>query len=164
VFIAEQKAVGFKDAVTSHAQSVDGDHGRIETRNVTVIHDIGWIKARHDWPDLNAIVVVESEREIGPRTERETRLYITSLALVASLLAPMVRSHWLIENGLHWILDMVFQDDECRLSKDHAPRIFCTIKHMAQNLTRRTPEKLSLRAKRKAAAWDDEFLVRVITG
>ena len=164
VFIAEQKAVGFRDAVTSHAQSVDGDHGRIETRSVTVIHDIGWIKARHDWPDLNAIVVVESEREIGPRTERETRLYITSLTLVASLLAPMVRSHWLIENGLHWVLDMVFRDDECRLSKDHAPANFCTIKHMAQNLTRRTPEKLSLRAKRKAAAWDDDFLVRIITG
>jgi hypothetical protein len=58
----------------------------------------------------------------------------------------MVRSHWLIENGLHWVLDMVFRDDECRLSKDHAPANFCTIKHMAQNLTRRTPEKLSLRA------------------
>lgn len=163
VLVSEQKAVGFKDTVVSRDNTVDGDHGRIETRNVTVIHDIDWLKERHDWPDLNAVVVVESQREIGDRIERETRLYITSLVLTANLLGPIVRRHWLIENGLHWVLDMVFRDDECRLATSHAPANFCTIKHMAQNLIRRAPEKLSLRAKRKAAGWDDEFLARIIT-
>lgn len=163
VLVSEQKAVGFKDSVVSRDNTVDGDHGRIETRNVTVIHDIDWLKERHDWPDLNAVVVVESQREIGDRIERETRLYITSLVLTANLLGPIVRRHWLIENGLHWVLDMVFRDDECRLATSHAPANFCTIKHMAQNLIRRAPEKLSLRAKRKAAGWDDEFLARIIT-
>jgi len=163
VLVSEQKAVGFKDSVVSRDTTVDGDHGRIETRNVTVIHDIDWLKERHDWPDLNAVVVVESQREIGDRIERETRLYITSLVLTANLLGPIVRRHWLIENGLHWVLDMVFRDDECRLATSHAPANFCTIKHMAQNLIRRAPEKLSLRAKRKAAGWDDEFLARIIT-
>lgn len=163
VLVSEQKAVGFKDTVVSRDNTVDGDHGRIETRNVTVIHDVDWLKQRHDWPDLNAVVVVESQREIGDRIERETRLYITSLVLTANLLGPIVRRHWLIENGLHWVLDMVFRDDECRLATSHAPANFCTIKHMAQNLIRRAPEKLSLRAKRKAAGWDDEFLARIIT-
>ena len=163
VLVSEQKAVGFKDTVVSRDSTVDGDHGRIETRNVTVIHDIDWLKQRHDWPDLNAVVVVQSQREIGDRIERETRLYITSLVLTANLIAPIVRHHWLIENGLHWVLDMVFRDDECRLATNHAPANFCTIKHMAQNLFRRAPEKLSLRAKRKAAGWDDDFRVSIIT-
>jgi hypothetical protein len=78
----------------------DGDHGRIETRTTTVIHDIPWLRERHDWPGLNAVVVVESEREIGDKVERETRFYITSLVLVASTLAPIVRGHRAIENSL----------------------------------------------------------------
>lgn len=162
LFVAEQKAVGFKDTKVSHHQSVDGDHGRIETRTTTVIHDIGWLRQRHTWPGLNAVVVVESTREIAGKVEREARFYITSLLLVASLLAPVVRSHWAIENSLHWVMDMVFRDDECRLRTDHAPDNFCTIKHMAQNLVRQAPGKTSMRQKRKAAGWDDDFLASLI--
>lgn len=169
LFVAEQKAVGFKDTRISRDRSVDGDHGRIETRTTTVIHDVAWLQKRHDWPSLNAVVVVESERVIpgaSPGTdkiERETRFYITSLALLASLLAPIVRSHWAIENGLHWVMDMVFRDDECRLRTDHAPANFCTFKHMAQNLFQRAPANTSLRQKRKAAGWDDDFLASLIS-
>ena len=163
LFVAEQKATRFKDSVTSHDQTVDGDHGRIETRTTTVIHDVDWLKQRHDWPGLNAVVMVESEREIGDKIERETRFYISSLALLATMLAPILRSHWAIENSLHWVLDMVFRDDECRLRTDHAPANFCTIKHMAQNLIRLAPGKASLRQKRKAAGWDDDFLASLIS-
>jgi predicted transposase YbfD/YdcC len=163
LFAAEQKAAGFKDTTISRDQTVDGDHGRIETRTTTVIHDVDWLRKRHTWPGLNAVVIVESERESGDKRERETRYYITSLALMAGLLAPIVRSHWAIENSLHWVLDMVFRDDECRLRTDHAPANFCTIKHMAQNLIRRAPGKNSLRLKRKTAGWDDEFLAALIT-
>ena len=124
LFVAEQKAVGFKDTTVSHDQTVDGDHGRIETRTTTVIHDVGWLQQRHNWPGLNAVVVVESTREIADKIERETRFYITSLLLVASLLGPIVRSHWAIENSLHWVMDMIFRDDECRLRTDHAPANF----------------------------------------
>jgi len=164
LFVAEQKAVAFKDATISRVQTVDGDHGRIETRTTTVIHDPEWLKERHDWPGLSAVVVVDSEREIGDKVERETRFYITSLILHASLLAPILRSHWAIENSLHWVLDMVFRDDECRLRTDHAPANFCTIKHMAQNLLQRAHGKASLRQKRKAAGWDDDFLASLVTG
>ena len=163
LFVAEQKAADFKDTTISRDQTVDGDHGRIETRTTTVIHDVAWLQQRHHWPALNAVIVLESEREIGDRIERETRFYLTSLAVPASQLAPIVRCHWAIENGLHWVLDMVFRDDECRLRTDHAPTNFCTIKHMAHNLIRLAPGKLSLRLKRKTAGWDDDFLASLIS-
>lgn len=162
VFVAEQKANGFKDTEISRHQTVDGDHGRIETRTYTAIHDVAWLQDRHDWPGLKGVVMVESEREIGDKIERETRLYITSLVMLANQLGPIVRSHWAVENSLHWVMDMIFRDDECRIRTDHAPANFTTIKHMAHNLIRRAPGKDSLRLKRKVAAWDDDFLASLI--
>ncbi len=100
LFVAEQKAAGFKDTTVSRDQTVDGDHGRIETRTTTVIHDVAWLQQRHDWPGLNAVVMVESMREIGDKIEQETRFYITSLMLLAHLLGPIIRSHWAIESVL----------------------------------------------------------------
>ena len=162
VFAAEQKANGFKDTKVTRHETVDGDHGRIETRAYTVIHDIAWLQKRHDWPGLKSVVMVESTREIGNKIERETRFYITSLVLAAHLIGPVIRSHWAVENSLHWVLDMIFRDDECRVRKDHAPANFTTLKHMAHNLIRKAPGKDSLRLKRKVAAWDDEFLVSLL--
>ena len=102
--------------------------------NTTVIHDVEWLHERHDWPGLKAVVMVESSREISGKIERETRFYITSLVMLAMLLGPVVRSHWAIENSLHWVMDIVLRDDECRVRTDHAPANFTTIKHMAHNL------------------------------
>jgi len=162
IFAAEQKANDFKDTTVSRHQTVDGDHGRIETRTYTAIHDVAWLQERHDWPGLKGVVMVESTREIGDKVERETRFYITSLAWLASQLGPVVRSHWAVENSLHWVMDMTFRDDECRVRTDHAPANFTTIKHMALNLIRKAPGKDSFRLKRKVAAWDDEFLASLI--
>jgi predicted transposase YbfD/YdcC len=161
VFVAEQKATGFQDTTISRDETVDGDHGRIETRRTTVIHDVAWLQERHDWPGLKSVVMVESTREIGPRIESETRFYITSLVLVAALLGPIIRSHWGVES-MHWVMDMVFRDDECRVRTEHAPANFTTIKHMAHNLIRKAPAKDSLRLRRKVAAWDDDFLASLI--
>jgi predicted transposase YbfD/YdcC len=162
LFAAEQKANGFKDTKVSRHETVDGDRGRIETRTYTVVHDVGWLQERHNWPGLKGLVIVESTREIGDKIERETRFYITSLLWAACLLGPVVRSHWAVENSLHWVMDMVFRDDECRVRKDHAPANFTTIKHMAHNLIRKAPGKHSLRLRRKAASWDDNFLASLI--
>jgi predicted transposase YbfD/YdcC len=168
LFAAEQKANDFKDTTVSRHQTVDGDHGRIETRNITVIHDVSWLQDRHHWPALTSVVMVESTRVIpGPdqdadKIEHETRFYITSLALAACLVGALVRDHWAVENSLHWVLDMVFRDDECRLRTDHAPANFTTLKHMALNLIRRAKSKDSIRLRRKVAAWDDDFLVSLI--
>ncbi len=162
VFAAEQKANGFTDTKVSRHHPVDGDHGRIETRTYTAIHDIAWLQERHDWPGLQGVVMVESVREIGDKIERETRFYITSLAWLAIQLGPVIRSHWAVENSLHWVMDMIFRDDECRIRTAHAPANFTTLRHMALNLIRKAPGKDSLRLKRKVAAWDDDFLASLI--
>ncbi len=162
LFVAEQKATDFKDTTVSRAETVDGDHGRIETRAITVIHDIDWLQEQHAWPGLKSVIMVESTRETSGKTERETRFYITSLVLLANQIASLVRDHWAVENSLHWVLDMVFRDDECRLRTDHAPANFTTLKHMALNLIRRAKTKDSVRLRRKVAAWDDEFLVSLV--
>jgi predicted transposase YbfD/YdcC len=168
LFAAEQKANGFKDAKVSRHETVDGDHGRIETRTYTAIHDVAWLQERHDWPGLKGVVMVESTREIPgsssgtDKVEHETRFYITSLVWLASQLGPVIRSHWAVENSLHWVMDMIFRDDECRVRTDHAPANFTTIKHIALNLIRKAPGKDSFRLKRKVAAWDDDFLASLI--
>ncbi|MCK6453855.1 MAG: ISAs1 family transposase [Alphaproteobacteria bacterium] len=147
LFVAEQRAKGFADTKISQDKTVDGDHGRIETRTTTVIHDVAWLQQRHDWPGLNAVIVIDSIRDFGDKIERETRFYITSLVLLANLIGPIVRSHWAVE---------------CRVRTEHAPANFTTIKHMAHNLIRKAPGKHSLRLRRKAAAWDDDFLASLI--
>src|SRR5215468_591922 len=166
VFAAEQKANGFKDTKISQHKTIDADHGRIETRTYTVIHDVDWLQDNHQWPGLKSVVMVESEREIPAtakdpaKIERETRFYITSLVWLAGQIAPAVRGHWMIENGLHWMMDMMFRDDECRVRTDNAPANFTTIKHIALNLIRlkSSGKKDSMSTRRFVASWDDDYL------
>jgi predicted transposase YbfD/YdcC len=162
LFVAEKRASDFKDTTVSRAETVDGDHGRIETRGVTVIDDTVCLQQRHAWPGLKSIVMVESTRELPGKTEREIHFYITLLVLLASQIAPLIRGHWAVENSLHWVMDMAFRDDECRLRTEHAPAKFATLEYMALNLIRRAKTKGSIRLRRKVAAWDDEFLVSLV--
>jgi predicted transposase YbfD/YdcC len=162
LFVAEQQANGFKDTEISRHETVDGDHGRIETRIVTVIHDAAWLNHRHAWPGLKAVAIVESTRETGEKIQKETRFYITSLTAPASRVGPAIRDHWSIENSLHWVMDMTFRDDECRVRTDHAPANLAVIRHMAHNLIRLAPGKESIRLRRKAAAWDDDYLASLV--
>jgi predicted transposase YbfD/YdcC len=162
LFFIEQKARKYRDCSVDRHETIEKSHGRIETRIVTAVGDLGWLQERHQWPGLAGIVMVESRREIGARTEREFRFYVTSLGPDAERLGEAIRGHWSIENGLHWVMDMVFRDDECRIRKHNAPANFATVKHMASNLLRLDPGKESLRLKRKMAAWDDEFLAGLV--
>ncbi len=167
VFANAQEAAGFAHTKISQDTTIDADHGRIETRKTTVIHDVGWLQQRYDRPGLQAVVMVDIVRERGGETELETRSYLTSLVMLATLMGPIVCSHWAsegVENSLHWVMDMVFRDDECRVRANHAPANFCTIKHMAQNLLRAAPGNNSLRLRQKDATWDDDFLARIIKG
>jgi predicted transposase YbfD/YdcC len=162
VFAAEQKANGFKDTTTSRHETVDGEHGRIEKRTYTAIHDVAWLQKRHDWPGLKGVVMVESQRETNGKITQEMRFYITSLTLLANAVGPMIRDHRAIENSLHWVMDMVFRDDECRVRTENAPANFTTLKHMANNLIRKAPGKDSQRLKPMTAAWDDDFLASLV--
>ena len=162
LFANEQKTRDLKDSKVSQAKTVDGDHGRIETRRTTVFHDIGWLQQRHNWPGLKSVVMVESERQIDAKVERETRFYITSSTDQADKLGDVVRRHWSIES-MHWLMDCLFRDDECRVRTEHAPANFTTIKHIAHNLLRRNPAKLSMTNKRLKAGWNEQFLISLIS-
>ena len=110
--------------------------------------------------------MVESLREfVGRKSESEfeTRYYISSLAADAVRQGEAIRGHWGVESH-HWLMDMVFRDDECRIRRDNAPANFATIKHMASNLMRAKADKHSMRARRRRAAWDDTYLENLVTG
>ena len=162
-FFIEQKANNYANCTPSQHETLEKSHGRIETRTVTVVGAIDWLKERHAWTGLASIVMVESCREMAGKSERESRFYITSLPALAERIGSAIRGHWGIENGLHWVMDMVFRDDECRIRKHNAPANFATVKHMASNLLRQAPGKDSLRVKRKVAAWDDDYLAAIVT-
>ena len=162
LFFTSHKESPFKDMTVSRHQTLEKSHGRIETRSVTALNQIDWLTKRHDWPGLKSIVMVESVREIiGGKTEHETRYYISSLAADAAQQGDAIRSHWGVE-AHHWVMDMVFRDDECRIRKANAPANFATVKHIASNLLRRAAGKKSLRVKRRLAAWNDSYLASLI--
>jgi predicted transposase YbfD/YdcC len=162
LLFAEQHACGFKDIAISRASSLDGEHGRIESREVFATEDIGWLKERHDWKGLRSIIMVASSRETPTRQEEERRFFISSLPADAKSLAQAIRAHWGIENGLHWVLDVNFRDDDCRIRKKNAPANFAAVKHMALNALRKAPGKDSLKSKRFLAAWDEHYLAKTL--
>ena len=164
LFFTEQKERGFADAAMSRHQTLEKSHGRIETRTYSAVPATGWLTQRHGFADLKSIVMVESIREIiGGKTEQETRYYISSLAADAVRQGDAIRGHWAVESH-HWVMDMVFRDDECRIRRDNAPANFATIKHIAANLMRAKVDKNSMRVKRRLAAWDDTYLESIVTG
>src|SRR5438046_9182826 len=105
--------------------------------------------------------MVESKREIAEKIERETLLHHI-FGIAREPVGPVVRSHWAIENSLHWVMDMVFRDDECRVRTDNAPANFATCRHIAYNLTRKAPVKDSIRLRRKTAGRDGDYLASLL--
>jgi predicted transposase YbfD/YdcC len=144
-------------------QTVDGDHGRIETRRALVAHDVAWLAERHDFPGLAAVAKVTATREIDGKSTTASRYYLLSKPLSAAHLAAVVRAHWQIENRLHWVLDVVMDEDGSRARKDHGPENLARLRRFALNLLRAAPHPGSTRGKIKRAGWDDAFLLDILT-
>lgn len=157
------------ETATPH-KTVDGDHGRIETRVSVVSTDIDWLQEQHQWPGLTAIGKVVRTRETPLKTTTETAYYLLSSPLSAERFGAVVRSHWGVENTLHWCLDVIMNEDQARNRLDHGPQNLAILRHMALNVMRaddatmspRAKAKLSLRAKFKLAAWNDDYLTRLL--
>ena len=143
-------------------QTVDGDHGRIETRRAMVAHDVAWLAERHDFPGLAAVAKVSATREIGGKATTASRYYLLSTKLGAARRAEIVRSHGHIENRLHGVLDVVMDEDGSRARKDHAPENLARLRRFALNLLRANPDPGSTRGKIKRAGWDDAFLLHIL--
>jgi predicted transposase YbfD/YdcC len=155
------------DATHGYIRTVDKGHGRVEIRECWTVSDptvLAYLSARQAWPHLHAAVLVRAERRLARQTSVEQRYYISSLENDARLILQTVRGHWGIENRLHWVLDIAFREDECRVRKDHAPENLAVIRHMALNLLRsETSLKLGVKAKRLRAAWDRSYLLKVLS-
>lgn len=163
LFFTEQRARRFADAKVFFHETVDADHGRIETRRHYSTSDIDWLKEHHDWAGLTSIGLIERQVETNGKTELTRHLYISSLPADAVLLARAARTHWQIENCLHWVLDVVFHDDLCRLRSGNGPQNFAVVRHIALNLLKQAKGKNSLKGTRKMAGWSPDFLEAVIT-
>lgn len=146
-------------------RTVDGGHGRIETRRYVVTSDIDWLESKEDWSGLKSLGMVESTREVNGESSFEKRYYISSLDSSAQVFGDAVRSHWGIENSVHWVLDIAFREDESRIRKGYAPENFAAIRHIALNLLRENKSfKGSVKSKRLNAAMDPQYLEDVMFG
>ncbi len=143
--------------------TVDGEHGRIETRNHTVCHDVAWLVPTRSEADeaplagLTMIGMVEAVVERGSKTTCEQRFYVSSRQLSPERFAEAVRAHWQIENSLHWVLDVCFDEDRARNRRDHGPENLTILRKLALNVLRSARPEISIRRKRKRAGWSDEF-------
>lgn len=149
-------------------EQTESGHGRIETRKVWCVRDVQWLgDLARQWPGLRSVAMVEATRQVaGQPATTECHYYISSLKEAdAQAMGSAIRGHWGIENRLHWVLDVTFQEDQCRIRKGHGAENFSRLRRIALNLLRREKTvKASIRGKRKLGGWDHDFLLQLITG
>jgi predicted transposase YbfD/YdcC len=154
--------------VVSMVNDLDKGHGRLEERTVWVSRETDWLAGERRFPGelrmpgATTIVKVRSRTELKERCRTETRYYISSAALTAQAAAEAVRGHWGIENRLHWVLDVVFGEDQARLRTGHGARNMAVVRHFAINLVRAVADKKSIKLRRKAAGWDVRYLASIL--
>lgn len=153
--------------IASYHRQYDTSHGREVVREcwVTAHPDvIAHINGYKQWPGLKSVVKLISRSGSGDPLAVETRYFITSLPPDAALVLRTVRSHWHIENGLHWVLDVAFREDDSRIRRDHAPENMALLRHMALNLLKHeTSRNVGVKARRKRAGWDNAYLLEVLS-
>ena len=148
---------------------VDKGHGRIEQRTIAVAREVDWLKGERRFPgelrlpQVACLVRVCSRTELKDRGRFETRYYISSAPLTAARAAEAVRGHWRIENSLHWVLDVVFKEDQSRLRKGHGARNMAVVRHFALNLVRQAADPRSIKLRRKVVGWDPSYLATLLT-
>lgn len=164
-FFRWARAREFAEVAHTSYQTVEKDHGRIEERRYWLVTEIAWLLPTANWPGLRSIGMVEARRTVGEQTTVEQRYYLTSLSDDVHRFGQAVRSHWGIENGLHWVLDVVFQEDQSRLRRDHAAENFAVLRHLALSLLRQERScRNGLKVKRLKAAWNNDYLTKVLFG
>jgi predicted transposase YbfD/YdcC len=164
---ADAEATGFADYDHDAAQTVDGGHGRVEIRRYQTISDpvtMAHLDPDAEWAGLRGIGMVEAERRMKGTVTHERRYYLTSLTDAATF-GRAVRSHWGIENGLHWVLDIAFREDESRARQGASAANLVVLRHIALNLLKQEQTaKVGIKNKRLKAGWDERYLLKVIAG
>lgn len=167
LFLDTELESGFHVVTHDVFEEIEKDHGRIEQRKVWVTSDVEWLRERHTkWSSLNSIAVVESVREQkGIEKTMERRYYISSHRTPkAEFIADAIRSHWFVENKLHWQLDVSFDEDSCRLRSGNAAENMAIMNKAALNMLKNEKTaKVGIKSKRLKAGWDEEYLMKVLT-
>jgi predicted transposase YbfD/YdcC len=158
--------VNFRDMQYDYHEVINKGHGRIEIRRCWAVADplaFDYIRQYEGWTDLQTIVRVQRERRLPSQVEQQTTYYISSLPPSARLILDATRQHWAVENSLHWVLDVIFREDDARIRRDNSPQNMAVLRHLALNMIKRDTSKGSLRQKRYRAALDDSFLLKLLT-
>jgi predicted transposase YbfD/YdcC len=151
-------------ALVEEHTTVESGHGRQEERTYVVVHDLSGIRDQAQWPKLTVVGMCFSERTLNDNTSIEARYFIGSRARGARYYGRMLRSHWRIENSLHWQLDVTCSEDDSRIRRRNGAQNFAALRRVAISLLKQNPSKLSLRRKRKSAAFDTAFLEEILRG
>lgn len=142
----------------------DKGHGRIEVRTCRVIHQLEWLDERQHWSNIKSIIQISAERTLGGKTSVQQRYYISSLKEDAAYFNQAVRSHWGIENTLHWQLDVGFREDYSRSRTGHAAQNLALVRKLAINVVKADKaNKASLKARRMSAGWNEKYLIKILT-
>ena len=144
-------------------ETVEKGHGRIETRKCEVINKLDFLDEKEQWAGLRSLARVTAKREINGKQSSEERLYISSVESDAKSFNSFIRQHWGVENSLHWTLDVTFREDAQRKRNGHAASNYALVEKIALNLLKTEDSKnMSIKSKRLVAAWDNEFLLKVL--
>lgn len=161
-FETEEYAEGVYDTAKQATEGQD----RRESRPCWVVQQPeyrAYLRPEQHWPQLTSLVKLLTIRQSSKKTEVTIRYFISSWTASAQAFLQRIREHWRIENGLHWVLDIAFREDESRIRKDHAPQNMAVLRHMALNLLKQDPSvKVGIAAKRKMAGWDNVYLLKVL--
>lgn len=166
-FFEQAQANQWHDVPHGYYETVEKDHGRIETRRCWMVEQVAtdWLERGEQWPGLASIAAITAERQVGGKTTRETRYFISSLRGSAQQLATAARQHWGIENSLHYVLDVTMNEDASRVRKDYAAENLAVLRRIALNAVKKTKDpKSSVRRSIKRAGWDNSFLQAVLVG
>lgn len=164
---AKPRPVGAKlssaAATLAGLETVEKDHGRIETRRYYQSAELDWFADRAKWEGLRSVGMVESVREVGGKQTVERRYYLSSLPLGVEMFGRAVRGHWGVENKLHWVLDVCFREDQSRARAGYAAENLATLRRLALNLLRREKtKKRGIKGKQLNAGWDHAYLLRLL--